>query len=156
MCICENDGLICNRTDKVIVREKEFTLQAVVVGQGLGANPSAVRISLDGSARLGSPAQRIQRTGKTRTNITYSLLSEESTTVVTLFPDNGHCRDFGIGRTLMNITFLPCPKGFNLSGSECVCEERLQILDAICNVSMDSIQWTSNRFGWEHKKKILL
>ena len=147
VCICENDGLMCNYTDKETVRGKEFTLQAVIVGQGLGANPeSAVRISLDGSARLGSPAERIQRTGKTCTNITYSLFSEESTTIVTLFPDNGHCRDFGIGRTLMNIKFLPCPKGFNLSGSECVCEERLQILDAICNVSTDSIQWTSNQF----------
>jgi predicted outer membrane repeat protein len=148
VCICERDGLICDHTEKKTVRGIEFTLQAVIVGQALGAIPSDVRIALDGTARLGSPAQRIQRTGKTCTNITYSLFSEESTTVVTLFPDNGPCRDFGIGRTLINIKFLPCPKGFNLTGSECICEERLQTLNAICNVSDSSIQWTStsNRF----------
>ena len=47
-----------NYTDKETARGKEFTLQAVIVGQGLGANPeSAVRISLDDSARLGPDPQ---------------------------------------------------------------------------------------------------
>jgi predicted outer membrane repeat protein len=152
VCICERDPfkLRCDSTDKVTVtvRGREFTLQAVTVGQALGAIPSDVRISLNGTTRLSSPAQRIQHTGKTCTNITYSLFSEESTTVMTLFPDNGPCRDVGIGSTQINVKFLPCPKGFNLIGSECICEERLRTLNAICNVSDSSIQWTStsNRF----------
>ena len=148
VCICERDLLICDRTDKVTVRGKELTLQAVIVGQGLGAIPSNVRISLDGAARLGFPSQRIQPTGKTCTNITYTLFSEESTTLGTLFPDDDPCRNFGIGPTLINVTFLPCPNGFNLTGSECVCEERLHRFNASCNVNTNSIQWTStsNRF----------
>ena len=148
VCICEFDFLRCDRTDRMTVRGKELTLQAVIVGQAMGASPSNVRISLDGATQLGSPSQRIQRTGKTCTNITYTLFSEESTTLMTLFPDNGPCRDIGIGRTLINVTFLPCPNGFNLAGSECVCEERLHRFNASCNVNTNSIEWTStsNRF----------
>ena len=148
VCICEFDFLRCDRTDRMTVRGKELTLQAVIVGQAMGAIPSDIRISLDGATQLGSPSQRIQRTGKTCTNITYTLFSEESTTLMILFPDNGPCRDFGIGRRLINVTFLPCPNGFNLAGSECVCEERLHRFNASCNVNTNSIEWTStsNRF----------
>ena len=146
VCICESDGLECDRIKTEIVVGREFTFPAVIVGQGLGAFPSAVRISLDSDAQLGSPLHRIQSTGKACTNITYSLFSEKNNTMVTLFPDNGPCRDLGIGHLRINITFLPCPNGFVKNGSECVCEERLQKFNAVCYVSTNSIQWTSNRF----------
>ena len=64
MCICELDLLRCDSTDKMTVGGKELTLQAVIVGQALGAIPSDVKISLDGAARLGSPSQRIQHMHK--------------------------------------------------------------------------------------------
>ena len=62
---------------------------------------------------------------------------------MTLFPDNGPCRDFGIGRTLINVTFLPCPNGFFKNGSECVCEESLQRFNVFCNVDDFSFEWRS-------------
>ena len=46
----------------------------------------------------------------------------------------------------MMVHFLPCPHGFVLNGSECVCEPRLQKLQAKCNVSDDSIERTSIPF----------
>ena len=143
VCICEKYGLVCNHTEIETVTGSEFTLQAVIVGQGLGAVPSNVRISLDNDAQLGSPGQRIQPTGKTCTNITYSLLAEKNTTVVTLFPNNGPCSNYGIGRTSINVTFLPCPNGFTKTGSECVCDKRLQRFNALCHVNNKIIQWTS-------------
>ena len=39
-----------------------------------------------------------------------------------------------------NITFLPCPNRFDKSGSECVCEERLQMYNVNCNVDVSSIE----------------
>ena len=108
--------------------------------------PSAVRVSLDNGALI-STAQRVQLTDSRCTNISYGLFAEIDTTV-TLFPDNGACRDVGNARTPVSITFLPCPNGFIQNGSECVCNERLQRFNALCNVNDNSIQWisTSNRF----------
>ena len=148
VCICKGDGLICDNLQMEAVRGREFILRAVIVGQGQGAVPSAVRISLDNSVQLSSAFQRIQNTGKTCTNISYSLLAESNTTEITLFPDNGPCRDFGIGRTLITVTFLPCPNAFVQTGFECVCVQRLQSFNALCNISDGSIKWSSGNMFW--------
>ena len=148
VCICKSDSPVCNTSVEIkTVRGREFTLQAVIVGQGMGAVPSAVRISLDDGVGI-SAAQYIQSTGKTCTNISYSLFAESNTTAVILFPDKGPCRDTGISRTLINVTFLPCPNGFIQNGSECVCEESLQDkrFKAFCNISDNSIKWTTDKF----------
>ena len=148
-CICKRNSLKCNDAIEIeTVRGREFTLQVVIVGQGMGAIPSAVRISLDNSVQLSSAAQRIQATGKRCTNISYSLFAESNATRVTLFPDDGPCRNIGVGPTLINIIFRPCPNGFIQNGSECVCEERLQVdrFKAFCNISDGSIEWISNLF----------
>ena len=147
VCICKSESMvICDDIEIETVRGREFTLPAVIVGQDLGTISSAVRISLDNNTQLGSPAQRIQPTGKACTNITYNLFAENDNTVVTLFPDDGLCRD--TGSTMISIIFLPCPSGFVKNGSGCVCEERLQRFNAVCNVDDETIQWTSasNRF----------
>ena len=127
---------------------RDFVLPAVIVGQAFRASPSDVRISLNNDAQLGSASQRIQPTGNSCTNITYSLSSEKNNTQITLFPENGRCNsgDSIIGRLTLNVVFLPCPQGFVKNGSECICEERLQTFKALCNVNGNSIQWTSNRF----------
>ena len=83
VCICKSDGMvICDDKEIETVRGREFILPAVIVGQGLGTISSAVRISLDNNTQLGSPAQRIQPTGKACTNITYNLFAENDNTVV--------------------------------------------------------------------------
>ena len=103
-----------------MIRGKIFPLQVVVVGiSGRPIFPSAVRISLD-SGTLVSAAQRVQPTRNGCTDIAYTILAENDITV-TLFPDNGACRDFGIARTIVNIIFCPCPNGFVQNGSQCVC-----------------------------------
>ena len=64
------------------VSGREFTLQAVIVGQGLGAIPrSAVRISLDDDAKLGSPPYHIQPTGKACKNISYRSVDYRLSTI---------------------------------------------------------------------------
>ena len=140
VCICKIDSLECNHIEMETVRGQEFTLQAVIVGQSdKKVYPSAARISLSNGVQI-SATQRIQNTGKECTNISYSLFAESDTTVVTLFPDNGPCSDIGIARTIISVKFCPCPKGFIQNSSECVCEERLQKFNVLCNVSDNSIQ----------------
>ena len=147
VCICKSGRRICNNTEMVTIRGKLFPLQAVVLGKSeRPVFPSAVRISLD-SGILISAAQRVQTIGNGCTDISYGLLAKNDTTV-TLFPDNGPCRDYGIGRTIIRVTFLPCPNGFDLNVDKCVCDKRLQRFNASCNVNDNSIiirTLTSNR-----------
>ena len=138
VCICKSSYRICDGTEIVTIRGKGFPLRVVVVGiDGRPIFRSAVRVSLD-SGTLVSAAQRVQPIGNGCTDISYGLLAENDTTV-TLFPDNGACRDLGIARTIVRVTFLPCPNGFDLSVDKCVCDKRLQRFNASCNVNNNSI-----------------
>jgi hypothetical protein len=144
---CENGilDLNCSNHKEIdIIRGKEFTLMALIVGQNYGIVPSSVRTSLNTDIEI-SAAQRIQATGKECTAIRYRLSSVKNTTHLVLFPD-GPCRDVGISRRIVTINFLPCPDGFILDGSKCVCEERLQKYTNSCNVDDNSIMRASNTF----------
>ena len=64
VCFCENGILDCSNDNKIdIVRGKEFTLMALVVGQNYGIIPSSIRTSLNTDIQI-SAVQRIQATGK--------------------------------------------------------------------------------------------
>ncbi len=138
--ICTDN--IMERTHKEInvetIRGKEFTLSAVTVGQSKGIVPSSVRTSLTNDVQI-SAAQRIQSIGKECTPITYRLSTDKNTTTLILFPD-GPCRDTDFSHRKINIQFLPCPDGFTLDGSECVCEDRLQRYTTNSCVDTNSIE----------------
>ena len=87
----------------------------------------------------------MQDVGKECTPIVYNLSSNKNKTDLILFPD-GPCRDTQKSRTIITINFLPCPNGFTLDGSECVCELRLQKYTNSCNVDNNSIMRDSNTF----------
>ena len=144
ICFCENGIPNCNVKEIDTVRGKKFTLMAVIVGQNNGVVPSSVRTSLDDDIHI-SVAQRIQDIGKECTPISYRLSSSKKATSLVLFPD-GPCRDARISRRLVTVNFLPCPDGFTLDGSECVCEERLQKYTNSCNVDDNSITRASYTF----------
>ena len=145
-CICDGDDrLECDRYEVETVTGREFTLRAVVVGQNRGVVPSSVRISLDNNVRVDA-TQRVQGTGKQCTPITYRLFGRVNMTTVTLFPDDSICRGIGMSRIEIDVTFLPCPDGFVLVGSECICEERLMQFNVSCRVDDSSIERTTNSF----------
>ena len=145
VCICNGDNIECAGIDMAVVRGRKFTLQAVIVGQNEGAVPSFVRTSLDNGVRIDTE-QRIQPTGKECMPVTYRLFYSGNATVLTLFPDNGVCRGAEAFRTRIRVKFLPCPDGFYLNGSACVCEERLQQFTTNCDVEDESIERNSNSF----------
>ena len=144
VCFCENDVPYCSDMMIDTIRGREFTLMALIVGQNNGTIPSSVRTSLDNDIQIRA-TQRIQDIGKECTPITYHLSSDKTSTNLVLFPD-GPCRDTGISRREITINFLPCPDGFTLDGSECVCEKRLQRYTNSCSVDDSSIQRNSNTF----------
>ena len=145
VCFCESGVPDCTIERSIqTVTGRAFSLSLVTVGQGNFTVPSSVRVSLDRRFRL-DPAHNIQETKKVCTNISYTLFSSELSLPFVLYPD-GPCLDVGISRRVVQVTFLPCPDGFMLSGVECVCEERLQPYTTNCNVSDSSIERKENNF----------
>ena len=145
VCFCNNDIPNCTIERSVqTVTGRAFSLSLVTVGQGNFTVPSSVRVGLNSDFQL-DPTENIQRTNKTCSNVTYSLSSSQPLVKLILYPD-GPCRDTGMARREVQITFLPCPDGFMLSGEKCICEERLHPYTTNCNVSDSSIQRKENNF----------
>ena len=152
VCVCtESDGNEyvhdCNVPLVSTVRTvtgKDFTIPVVTVGQNKGIVPSFVRTSLDNDVQI-SAKHQVQHTGKICTSLTYCLFSANDLAILVLFPD-GPCRDTGISQWKVVVMFLPCPGGFSLRGSECICEERLQKYTTNCSINEESIERLSNTF----------
>ena len=64
----------------------------------------------------------------------YNLYSTQDTDQLILYPD-GPCRDTGLARAVVNVTFRRCPDGFVKSGDNCVCEEILNEYNASCTIN---------------------
>ena len=147
--ICEeaSNSKLVDSLAKQIIRGREMVVFVDIVGQGNGTVPSSVRVSLNNDIGLDA-AQRIQKTEKGCTRVSYRLKNKQNTTTVTLFPDEGPCRGIGISSAVVNVTFLPCPDGFTRDGSACACEERLQLpeYNVTCSVDDKSIFRRSNSF----------
>ena len=142
VCVCEGEELECESLHRAVVRGQTFTLLASVVGQdNKFVSNATVRISLEDDVQI-NPAQRLQENKHECAPVSYRLLSHKSQTSVTLSPDNSVCQD-GLR---VDVSFLPCPDAFTLSGSECVCENRLQRYNTTCNVDDGSIVRSRNSF----------
>ena len=102
---------------------------------------------MDTTVRI-NPVQQIQQTGALCTDLNYQIHSAKDSALLVLYPE-GPCRDIGIARREINITFLPCPVGFVKSDSECICEERLQLFTTNCSVDDNSIERNHNNFWAE-------
>ena len=153
VCFCqESDHFICSNVNVNLVKGKEHAFKVVIVGQNHGIVPSSVRAAHENGIEI-SPTQVIQSTGNNCTEIKYRLLSETKTTILVLFPDDGPCRDSGAARREVKITFQPCPNGFSESGSECVCDERLEGYTTNCFVDNESIERSSNTFWMDIHNK---
>lgn len=139
VCFCQNGVPNCSLEQSVsVVRGRLFTFSVVTVGQGNYTVPSSIRVDVDNVAEL-SQLQRIQQTGKTCTDINYRLFTPNDMEDLVLYPD-GPCRDTGFARRTIPVTLLNCPDGFNLSGSVCVCDERLLPFTTNCSVDNNSVE----------------
>ena len=130
-----------------IVRGREFTLQAIILGQAGGAIPSNVRIALNNGVRI-NETQHIQSTTNECSPIKFRLFSTEDNITVVLFPNNSPCRDTGRSHREIKVTFDQCPPAFSIKGAECACDERLisSQYTTECSVDDNSVMRSSNTF----------
>ena len=147
VCICEdsedNGFLFCNENKIETVTGKEITMKAVIVDRDDRIVPMSLRIYLDNDVQLINATQRIQKTGRSCTELNYCLVSGTDSSSVTLVPD---CRGKGTYDMVMQVYYRPCPHATILENSKCVCEHRLQQFNVTCNVDNNSIEKTSNSF----------
>ena len=117
-------------------RGQTFSVLVAAIGEEGIIVPTAIRARFNTktgkSAQLGE-GEAIQNGGNECKELDYSVRSPKSSEELIIYPE-GPCRDIS-GYLSVSITFLPCPDGFNLSYSECICEERLQKFTNTCNVN---------------------
>jgi predicted outer membrane repeat protein len=138
ICFCENGIPDCGLRKTVrVIRGETFTISAMTVGQAMGIVPSTIKSNTPWITRR----QHSQRTGSLCTNISYQIFTQQDSAILTLYP-NGPCRDTGRARMEVQVNLMRCPDGFNrsLSQIQCVCEDRLLLLNAACNVDERSIE----------------
>ena len=149
VCFCDQNGVPDCEINAIIdniIRGEIVTLSAVTVGQGNFIVPSSIKADyINSESSTLSRLQRVQDTGNTCTNISYRLFSAENSVTMILFPD-GPCRDTGIARREVKVLFSPCPDGFILVDTECMCDRRLNVLDVSCNVDTRTIKREENNF----------
>ena len=146
ICFLSSGETSCDTFSVSVSHGQKFILSAVAVGQARGSVPALIR-SYFGSGSGGHAAigenQLIQQTGKNFTNLEYRVFSPDGSEDLILYPE-GPCRDLGIARRSVSVHLEPCPDGFQLSNSQCICEERLQAFTNSCNVDDETMLRSSN------------
>ena len=151
ICQCENNLPNCNKSSisRSIYPGETFTVSVVVVGQRNGAVPSRVIVHIkhvhnsgdlyeNVTAKLPNGSQHLQQTGKTCTDLNYTVhsLSSYTNKNLELYADD-LCSTFS-GTLIINLNInQSCPPGFSLLKSEasCVCEQRLQKYTNSCTIT---------------------
>ena len=149
ICPCVDGMPHCKRRVSYIsvLPGEKFTLSIVAVGQGHGYSPTIIRSYFNNETAELENGEHFQITGKLCTNISYTVLSSQSSEVLILYPD-GPCRDIGLARHTVHINILPCPNGFELMLSRCACEKRIRHFTNSCNANDKTIQRVGQSDFW--------
>ena len=119
----------------VVQRGQKFTLSLIALAQGRSSIPTMISAMVPRNSNLGA-LQSNQEIFSGCSNLTYSLSSAGNQSDLALFP-NGPCRDTGLARVSINVTFLPCPIGFIQFRDACICEERLKNYKVQCRIDQN-------------------
>ena len=125
LCFCESDeNYDCIGMKQIsTLRGRRFSVSVLAFSQGNTTTAATILAKVSETARL-----RInQNSQQIRTNcstLSYNMYSNGNTEQLVLYPD-AQCRDTGLARAVVNVTFETCPHGFVVSDGECVCERRL-------------------------------
>ena len=134
--ICRRNQEYQNNIYKEVFQGQRFTVPLVALAQAKTLIATQV-LAITHSSRV-RLLQKTQALQEGCSDMTYNLYSVETHDQLILYPD-GPCKDSGLARVVIDVTFLPCPKGFTQSEEMCICEERLRAYNVECKVA-ESIQ----------------
>ena len=138
LCFCYNNSFHhdCSNMKSIeIQRGQELDVSLVAIGQGWSIVHTDI-IAL-GKNIIFKHNQTLQVTSRQCSSLRYSLYSNSDHGKLVLYP-NGPCRDTGLAKIVVQVTFLPCPDGFRQNDEECVCDERLEEYDAQCIIGKEN------------------
>ena len=134
LCFCESDEVYnCSGTKSIeVFKGQKFFVSLLALDQMRSPTSTQIYSTISSTSRF----QLIQKSQGIFPNcsaMSYELYSTEDSVDLILYPD-GPCRDTGLAKGTVAITFLPCPDGFSVSGEKCDCEERLRPYHANCTI----------------------
>ena len=139
LCFCYNNSyhhdFDCNMKSIEIQRGQELNVSLVAIGQGWSIIPTDIT-ALGKNIRF-RHNQTLQITSRQCSSLRYSLYSNSNYGELELYP-NGPCRDTGLAKAVVQVTFLPCPDGFRKNDEECVCDKRLEKYGAQCIIRKEN------------------
>ena len=138
LCFCFNNSFHhdCSNMKSIeIQRGQELNVSLVAIGQGWSIASTSIT-ALGNNISL-KHNQTYQSTSKQCSSLQYSLYSNSDHGELVLYP-NGPCRDTGLAKAVVQVTFLPCPDGFRQKDEECVCDKRLEKYGAQCIIGKEN------------------
>ena len=165
VCVCNHDIYDCNITKYNVTAYpgETFQIPAVTVGQMFGAIPFTVQTKfIQGNSSRPpqmKPLQRTQDVRRTCTNLTYTIMSshqvEEMVLTVekldTRLPAGYFVRNRQVEKIKLvfkdlhvYISLRPCPLGFVLYSSACICHPQLQQHGINCNIDSQTVSRQSS------------
>ncbi len=155
ICFCINrspDDHCMTTSSLSAFRSEEIHVLAIVSGKTRGAYSATVRTTTGSSVELG-PLQDVQRLVRSCGNLTYSVRSSANYAELYLSVDNNNL--LGDPPSVINVTLMPCPFGFQELGDPptCDCLLRLSMLAGVtCDINTQMIHrpgnvWIGNYSG---------
>ena len=132
LCLCVNDKVYyCGQNvQSKPYRGSQFNVSVLALSQGNTITAPVLLAKISKTARL-ELNQDSQNLTSNCTTISYNIYSTEDQENLTLYLDKS-CRDTGLAEMVVTVEFERCPPAFEISGDQCVCEERLQKYNAKC------------------------
>ena len=130
-------------------RGATLSIPIVAVDQSSTPVPATVRAYFavtDGYTSTMAEGQSAQRIESECTLLNYTVFSELDTVDFYVYADEGPCKATGDSLNTVRIHLLECPLAFNLSGSQCVCENRMQKYTNSC--STDNLTFQRGSTFW--------
>ncbi len=150
VCSCQDSGSFsCQNYDLISVQKGEkFHIPLMVIDQVNRTIINAtIRSALHEESILGE-GQQLQHTERECTNLTFNISSPCETVNLTLYADQGPCKDNGISKFVLNITFerCNCYIGFLPSNNArtCECDLDPQLKDYVTAFNTSSVVRTKN------------
>ena len=148
LCFCQESEPNCTYQppDISTQRGETFSISIAALDQVNQTIPAMIRSYLSSHVGTNTYLRRgdpLQQTGRSCTEIHYQVFSQDEYQELILYAE-GPCRDVGEGRKSVNLTFPPCPVGFQLSQGECICDRQLQSFTTECNIEGRTITRSSN------------
>ena len=114
-----------------------------------------MKLSPDARTNVNSSALNVSQNC---TTTSFNLYSGNSSEYVFLYLDEGACRDTGLARADINVTFKDCPPPFVLSGDHCECEERLKKYQVECTIADGAyiVRKSGAKFWMKYSDEVLI